>query len=263
MKISAPSCRDLLLEEWLKRQKVNPRYSMRSFARTLGLSPSYVSMVLSGKRRIDPARVAEIGTRLKWDRAHKALFEAVTLFEGAPPEAKADALLKVEELASSGNVSVIKIDIFKAISTWHHAAICALVGVEGFQSDPTWIAKRLGILKIEAELAVGRLVRVGMLKYEDGALVKAAPFFSVGDVPSAAIRGYHKQMLEMGALALEDQPMDARDISGITMAIDKAAIPEVREKIIEFTRGLRQGMQRRTKDAVYQLSVAFFRLDRE
>lgn len=258
---SIPTCRDLLAEEWLRRQSSNPRYSLRAFARTLGLSPSFVSMVLSGKRRINASRVGPVATRLGWPKRQRRMFELTNAYELAPLAERPRILGEIDDLEGTSDVSIVKADVFRAISIWYHAAICALVGVDDFDSDPVWIAKRLGILPLEADLAVSRLVRVGLLRWKDGKLEKASPLFSTGDVPSQAIRGFHSHILAKAAVALEQQPMADRDIAGITMAIDREKVAEAREKIIEFSRNLRQQLTRGSKNAVYQLSVAFFRLD--
>ena len=44
--------RDILREELATRCQANSRYSLRAFARDLGVSHSYISQVLSGKLRL-------------------------------------------------------------------------------------------------------------------------------------------------------------------------------------------------------------------
>ncbi|WP_413574553.1 hypothetical protein ACLVWU_10015 [Bdellovibrio sp. HCB290] len=42
------------------RQSLNPKYSLRSFAKDLSVNPSFVSRILSGKQTIPSSRLEEI-----------------------------------------------------------------------------------------------------------------------------------------------------------------------------------------------------------
>ena len=54
----------------------------------------------------------------------------------------------------------LSLDLFRCISDWHHYAILELTFVEGFDSDPKWLASQLGISNAEALYAVDRLLQV-------------------------------------------------------------------------------------------------------
>ena len=55
----------LILKEHLRRrQEVNPRYSLRAFAKKLEISPSKVSEVLSGKKRLSVERAESLAKKL-------------------------------------------------------------------------------------------------------------------------------------------------------------------------------------------------------
>src|SRR4051812_48629814 len=56
--------RQLLQEELLRRCRVNPKYSLRGFARLLDVSPTYLSLILNGKRPIPVKLRTEIAERL-------------------------------------------------------------------------------------------------------------------------------------------------------------------------------------------------------
>ena len=55
----------LILKDHLRRrQEINPRYSLRAFAKKLGISPSKVSEVISGKKRISVERGEDVAKKL-------------------------------------------------------------------------------------------------------------------------------------------------------------------------------------------------------
>ncbi|WP_413584170.1 helix-turn-helix domain-containing protein [Bdellovibrio sp. HCB274] len=52
-----------------QRQSVNPKYSLRSFAKDLSVNPSFVSRILNGKQTIPSARLEEIIQTLHMNEA--------------------------------------------------------------------------------------------------------------------------------------------------------------------------------------------------
>jgi cyanate lyase len=54
-----------------KRQSLNPKYSLRSFAKDLAVNPSFVSRVLTGKQTIPSSRLEQVIETLHMD-AHTA-----------------------------------------------------------------------------------------------------------------------------------------------------------------------------------------------
>ena len=63
--------------------------------------------------------------------------------------------------------------------------------------------------------------------------------------------------------SLEKDPIDVRDMSGITMAISTRKLPEARKLIMDFRRKLCAFLEDGHKDAVYRLNVQLFPLSQE
>jgi len=59
--------RSVLQAEFSRRQQSNPRYSLRAFARSVGLNHSTVSQLLRGKRPITGKSVRSIAGSLRWN----------------------------------------------------------------------------------------------------------------------------------------------------------------------------------------------------
>ena len=59
--------RSVLQSEFVRRQQSNPRYSLRAFARSVGLDHSTVSQLMRGKRPITRKSVSSIGGSLRWN----------------------------------------------------------------------------------------------------------------------------------------------------------------------------------------------------
>src|SRR4051812_43909198 len=92
----------------------------------------------------------------------------------------------------------LSIELFRVIGDWHHYAILTLCRVEGFEPEPRWIARKLGINVIEAKLAVERLLQLELLREVNGKLVPFEEHFPTADktLTTAALRRHQKQILE-------------------------------------------------------------------
>src|SRR5690348_3009600 len=68
------SYREQLKQELSRRRKINPRFSLRSFARTLDVSPAFLSKVLQGKKHLSVEKATSVAKRLKYDTNEVAQF---------------------------------------------------------------------------------------------------------------------------------------------------------------------------------------------
>ena len=152
------------------------------------------------------------------------------------------------------------LDEFRVISEWYHAAILELTYSKHFKPDPRWIAQALGINAIEAKLTIERLLKLELLEEKDGTLVKTNFFLDTVDKTKTSV--FHKkrikQVLEKSIDSLENDPVEERSHSGITLCVAPEKIPEAKERIQAFlwdlTNALTSGEQERT----YELHVSLF-----
>jgi hypothetical protein len=64
---AAMRLRSVLQAEFTRRKESNPRYSLRAFARSVGLDHSTVSQLIRGKRPITRKSVRSIAGSLRWN----------------------------------------------------------------------------------------------------------------------------------------------------------------------------------------------------
>ncbi len=236
--------RNWLEAEFRRRKERNPRFSMRTFARQIGISPGRLSEILSGKRELTLNVVKKICSNLTLSPSEsKALMVSVP---GADVEKVIEATYKE-----------INMDAFYTLADWQHFAIFNLMDVDDFQQNFQWIADRLNIAVNDAQNAVNRLIRTGLIVVAEGKWKKQAGNVAVTqEIASHALKLSHRQTLEQAANALHEVPLELRDITSITMAIDIDRIPEAREMIKQFRRKvcahLEGGPKRRE---VYNLNV--------
>jgi uncharacterized protein (TIGR02147 family) len=71
-----------------------------------------------------------------------------------------------------------------------------------------------------------------------------------------------KQILEKALEALENDPIETRSMTGMTMAIDPSKIPEAKKLISEFNRKMSKFLETGKKSEVYELQISLFSLQK-
>ena len=241
----------LLKKELEQRKQKNPRYSLRSFAKNLGMSPAQLSQLISGKRRFSPESLRQVSEHLRLSPEQASMLFSRTL---VPSHIATSEELRRRRLAE---------DEFRTIADWYHFAILSLGKIRGAKADPFWIADRLGITPTEAREALARLVRLGII--EDGKSLKrlAPPLNVVSEIPSTAIQSYHHKVLNLAQEKLRDTPPHRRDFSAMTLATDSGKIPEIRKMIEEFQERLAAFAEPGNSQEVFIFACQFFSPERK
>jgi transcriptional regulator with XRE-family HTH domain len=110
--------RATLTAEFARRRRLNPRFSLRAFARALGTHHRTLSQILEGRRRLTTRAIRRLGAGLRLG-----------------PEQVAEACL-----------------------TEQCAAVLRFVGRPGFRPDARWIAVMTGIPLDAVSVALHRLL---------------------------------------------------------------------------------------------------------
>lgn len=237
-----------LQTELTQRCKRNPRYSLRAFAEYLQMDASSISQIISGKRRASTKVIEKIAERLSIHPEQKALFLAA-----ANKKAAAAA-------QPSADYQLLAQDTFHFISDWYHYAILELISVDGFQNKPSWIARMLGITVSEASAAVERMVRLELIREEEGALVRSHKFvtnFAPG-MTSAALKNLQRDIVSKALRAIDEVPQEEKDITSMTMAIDVSKLDDARKMIAKFRRELCAHMEDGRQSRVYNLGIQLY-----
>jgi uncharacterized protein (TIGR02147 family) len=246
----------LLLTHLEERKLKNPNYSLRAFARFIGLGPSTLSEVLSGKRRVSRDAAEKIVSRLGLDP--KATHQVLSLFRGRRQPRKKKTFKAIV-------FSPLDMDQYYLIADWYYFAILSLSETIGFSDDPNWIARRLQLTKKIVGSALNRLKKLGLLEADNQGLLRpSGRSFSTSDgTSSQAIRKNHHQTLDLAKQSLDVDPVDTRSFTAMTMAIDPELLPEAFERMTKFRDELCTFLESGTKKEVYKLSLQLFPLSKK
>ena len=232
-----------LRQEFERRKRQNAAYSLRAFARDSGVSSGALSEILAGQRRIS----LRTGQKL-----------AMTVFAGGRRQRLFLKALTDKEFRAGPSIEQVRIDEYATVAEWHHLAILNLTETEGFQSDPAWIGRRLGIHVNKVKAAIERMVRLGMLESNGGELKRTGRRYEfVSDAPSEALKKSHQQTLEQAIAALYNQPLDMRTITSMTLPTDPGQVAKVKDRVAEFMRDLAAELGTGPKTEVFNLNIQF------
>jgi plasmid maintenance system antidote protein VapI len=239
-----------LMDQFVQRRTRNPSYSLRAFARDLGVSPTSLSEVIAKKRDLSKKNILKISDRL-------ALSPKLTNALLAQAGLKPDERFEREEFFQLSE------DTFNVVSDWYYFAIIDLCKLQSQVLDLQTIAKRLGLSKLETKNAMTRLKRLKLLEEKDGVLIATANNLSTTrDVPSFAIRKYHKQNLQLAEKSIEMDPIELREFSSITIPTDLERLQEAKDMIMDFKRKMARFLETNKSTEVYTLAIQLFPVSR-
>jgi uncharacterized protein (TIGR02147 family) len=255
-----PFYRAYLNQELNRRIETNDKYSLRAFARDLGMDPGFLSRVLSQKMTLSPMNAKQVVEILKLPSRTKKEF-----FSSLAKERVRRELTAAGAPVENPSRDQISAEMFEIISDLHHYAILELTYTEDFQPNIEHVAERLGITKNEAKLAVQRLLACGLLKKTKSGWKDVYKDLQVSNkkATTAALKHQQRQILARALEALDRFPIEKRVANSVTLSVDPSQIELARKMISDFSYLLTQTLQQGRRKNVYQLHVNLFPLERE
>jgi len=241
-----------LHEEFTSRSQLHGRYSLRTFAKHLGVSHTLLSLIMSGKRPLSAKTARLLAERLQLS-----------------PERSASLLRNSEELRRTKQhdekYEYIDLATFNLMSDWVHFAILSLMQTTDTKATPRWIAKRLAINETQAKIALRRLIDIGLLEEKDGRWQQTGkPIKVENKISTRATKKFQRQLLEKAIRSLESDPVEKRNFSSLTLVVDPEQIPYATERIKAFRRDLCAELEARgTPKEVYNLTIQIYPVSKE
>jgi uncharacterized protein (TIGR02147 family) len=244
---------NLLRKRFGEIRTANPAFSLRAFARKLGLDSGALSSFMNGKRRVSRKMAGKIADAMGLDPQERS--EVLSGFKESSHSAApvSGETLKYLQLTA---------DQFRIIAKWHHFAILSLMETKGFKSDSEWIASRFGITKAQVQDALERLKRLGMISMDAPGKFRPgkAKYRTPDDLANLSLRQGHAENLELGKQSLVRDAAHQRDFTAITMAIDPNKLVEAKVLIRNFQDDLSSLLESGQQTEVYKLCVQLFPL---
>lgn len=231
----------------------NPAYSLRAFARHVGLSPSHLSRVLNGRKSL--SREAALKIALELDLSEEQITQFVRLLDN--PKNKLNEDQKDRQL--------LNLETFHILADWYHLPLYELIRAKGFRSDIRWISQKLKISPNAVKASLDKLEAVGLIKKIGNkiTIIPEAEIETTDDLSSEAIKKHHNKMSEKAIEAIKEQTVDEREFQGLHFAFSQKHIKKAKMKIREFVKQFEAEFQPASGTDIYQLNVQFFRLTKK
>ena len=257
------SYQSLLKEFFLDRKNKNKSYSVRMFAKHIALSPSYVSLLLNGKRELNLKTAELIVNKLALKSFQKKYFLSLVDYQTArTADSKEKAFLHLQNLALKKLVpQQIELDVFLKLSNWHYNAILAFLTLPVSDKSIKTIAKRFCLENFYVEECLERLKRLNLADCHQGQWKSNNSYIEIKSTPSAALRKYQRSIIDLATQALEKQTtLTERDISSVVFTVDVTRLPLAQKLISEFQDKLVELLDSPQSGEVYQCAIQLFRV---
>ncbi|MGZ3770586.1 MAG: DUF4423 domain-containing protein [Bdellovibrio sp.] len=255
---------DLLFSELKRRINKNKKYSLRSFARDLDISPSFMSRILRKETSLSLKKGEILLKKIKWSEVKSELFILLINYHncsGGTAKQVLESQLVEKIKKSEQEIFNLNREHHFLLSQWFHFAIIELTLLPSFKSSPRWIAERLKITVPEVEESIKRMLLLGILQYDGNILKRCHSSYWIGNYSSKDIRAFHANHLSLAAKALEKQKMEERYFIGSTFPVDVSSLPKIESLIKEFHKKILAISESANSNQIYHMAVQLYRLD--
>ena len=255
-----------LKDSWLQKREKNPGFSLRAWAKQMGMSThTTLTLMLNGKRDI-PKKYVPVLIKSLMLTAREGLYLEMLIGYNQSKTVHEKELYstRLQELTPQDQSALVELETFRYLEDPIHCIIMDMTDLADFNPDPKWIQARLQIsVSVQRiEEVIARLIKMQLLQQDENGQLKKTyrTFTSVPDVADLAGQSYHKNASMMAGELISQQSVHVREFNGYTMSIKKSALPAAKLKLREFARQFMQETEAPAGEGeeTYQLNLQFF-----
>ncbi|MNK96292.1 hypothetical protein D3C87_1165660 [compost metagenome] len=223
------SYRDFLRDHLAKAQERNASFSLRSYAQKLGITASYLSEVLSGKKNLSTAKAAVIGLSLGLNHSEQQYFLEIVQVSDTKNNAALGLLQdRLDNFQRPIKREFAEAHQFEMLATWYLIPVLEMTVSAHYQGQSADIAHVLGISEVQVTEAIQHLHAMGAIEpIADGGWAKCSGHLILSsEKHNQALKKFHCNLLEKYQRALYDQTPQERYTGSETILIDREQIPE-------------------------------------
>ncbi len=237
----------ILSTELASRTKRNSSYSIRAFAKDLGINDSTLSQLISGKRKATKKRIQIVGKKLGLSNS-----KIIKLIEG-------------ENIQIDKDETKLSLQKFNLMSEWYFDAIIEIVKIKP-NATAKEISKDLKITQAQAKTALKQLLDLEVIESDEDGFVcnqpKSLTAFYDSSFTNEALKEYQNQILKLSQRALKNDSREERNHTSHVISVSTKKIPEVVRRIQKFQHELANYIEdnHNEKDEVIAMQFSLFKL---
>lgn len=262
MNLTEPTVNTILMKHYENILDKNPKFSLRAYAKKLDVSPSMLSEVINGRKRISLSMANKISQSLNFSKKEDEYFRLIAEKETCKSiERKSEIEEKILTLTKSKNLSIdLNVDSFSLIKESYHFAILELLTLKNLKFDINELSRKLDITPIQFKLGLERLKRLGLIAFKDGRpyKIKNVSLNVSSEERNRALQHYHDSMLDKTKDFLKEQQPSERYVGSETLVIDEDHIEEAKEIFEEcFDKLIALSAKAKNPKNVYYAGIQF------
>lgn len=251
----------MLLDFINKKKNEDNDFSLRKYAKSKGISASYLSQILAGKKKLSYSFALKIVKDLNLNLKQKKQFLHEIKFNSSKGIFKVEAEKNLKNDVI--NFSSISADQNPHIVSWQALLILELTYLPNFDFNSKNISEALNLSEDIVNLIIEKLVLSKLLiKKNKKYFANDDLTMTTPDIPSNILKQNLHQMLYKASSALVTQTIEEREFFSVIMSIAKKDLPSFKTKLRDFQIEVINefGNNKEVKDAVYAFQVQLFKL---
>ncbi len=264
--MSSLSYVEVIQNEFDQRIQRNPAYSLRAYARGLGVDIGSLSQILAGKRKLTLKKAKKLSVSLGLtEQVEKDFILSVakqyraTNVKRISQEVK-DILNQYDKQRAVVNLSEETIPV---LEDWYHFAVLELVTHPTVGGNNALIAEKLGLTVEEVNESISKLMNLGLVAETSGQYLKTDAVLNVenDELLSSKVMKRHKQIVEKVLKSVSDESIKGLNLNSITLSLDPKKMDEAKEKIDQFLKEMKDFESLGTERKVYEVAVQLLPLE--
>lgn len=257
--------RDFLKDTLIARQKRNKLYSMRAFAKALGLPASTLSEIINRRKNISLDGAKKISSSLRLRRFESRYFNLLVEKSFTKNSQRIDDIhAELISVAHQGRRPVFRPEQDPFSDQAAKFILIELGGVENFVLNNTSGAKAVGCSEEVTSALLQDLAALGILTYyADGDRYKksGAGVLISSEKMNLDLRKFHFEMLDKAKASLIQQSPQERLVGSETFSFDSDQLSEANDIMEEFfSKMVSLANRGNNKNSVYHVGLQMFRL---
>lgn len=250
-----------------RRKSCNTQYSLRSMALQLGLSPTTLSGIIKGKKKISDQKSLGVALKLKLNPREEKYFQALVGYQNCQNESlKALLFVRLTSLNPLLQKEYeVSDDKFILLSEWYYLAILELTYLYPNTMTCETVGEAFELSLAESQSALDLLVSLNLLEQAGSSYVKTKTQFSFSsEIPNQSLRHFHRTMLRRAEMSLVRQSNKEKFVGSDTFPLNVEDLPAARQVIENCFNELIE-LSKRSKDRthVYHAGIQLFQLSRK
>ncbi|MFZ8934553.1 MAG: TIGR02147 family protein [Bacteriovoracaceae bacterium] len=252
------------LSDYIKKDKT----SLRKLSRDLELSPSYLSMIISGSRNINDNHINHLAQKLNFSEQERTYFQnLVELSDSKDIQKRKIAYKKMGRFKKYQERNPKEIETYQYLEKWYYVAIREMTFLKDFKADPKWIQRKLqkkvSIQAIKKSLKF--LEEKGFIQIKNKKILSSNKQLNcIGGIYKLSLSSFHNQMLSLAHESIYSVESQKRNILGHTLALSESQFEQVKEIMNEALEKIKDiNNQKETNEQIYHISLLSFPLTKE